>query len=104
MLFALTWCLSTPPDAPTRECFTAISYEQKVDNVACASYVSRQGGVDTLTSNNNVAQIGGAAALLHQGCPVPVRDCQVVVATNDGVIVISIIIIIFGLNVKCSEL
>ena len=93
MLFALTWCLSTPPDAPTRECFTAISYEQKVDNVACASYGSRQGGADTLASNKKLGS-GGAAAFLHQGCPVAVRDCQVVVGTGGTTI----------LNVKYSEL
>ena len=55
-----------------------MSAEQKVDDVACASYVSRQ---------------GPAAALLHQGCPVAVRDCQVVVVTGG-----------MGFNVKCSEL
>ena len=76
---ALTWCDRTPVDTPTRVCKTVISTEQKVDDVACASYVSRQ---------------GPAAALLHQGCPVPVRDCQVVAAT-DGTT---------RLDVKCSEL
>ena len=78
MLLALTWGHCTPADTPARVCTTAISTEQKVDDVACASYVSRQ---------------GVAAALLHQGCPVPVRDCQVVVA-----------ITVPYVNVKCSEL
>ena len=78
MLMGLTWCHCTPADTPTRPCIKAISTEQKVDDVACASYVSRQ---------------GVAAAFLHQGCSVAVRDCQVVVGTG-GV----------RLNVKCSEL
>ena len=68
----------TPADIPTRPCITAISNEHQLDDVACACYVGRK---------------GGAAALLHQGCPVPVRDCQVVVA-----------ITIIDVNVKCSEL
>ena len=67
MLFALTWCHRTPADTPTRSCSIAISAEHQVDDVACASYGSRQ---------------GGATALLHQGCPVAVRDCQVVVGTG----------------------
>ena len=78
MLLTLTWCHCAPADTPTRSCITAISDEHELDNVACARYVGRQ---------------GGAAALLHQGCPVPVRDCQVVVVTGG-----------IGFNVKCSEL
>ena len=78
MLLTLTWCHRHPADTPTRPCLTAISTEHQLDNVACAYYVGRQ---------------GGAAALLHQGCPVPVRDCQVVVGTGG-----------MGFNVKCSEL
>ena len=107
MLLALTWGHCTPADTPTSSCITAISNEHELDDVACASYVSRQGGADTLASNNNVVR-GGAAALLHQGCPVPVRDCQVVVATGERVIVIFICVIIIFItrffNVKCSEL
>ena len=67
IVLALTWCHCTPADTPTRPCPTAISTEHQVDDVACASYISRQGVV--------------AAAPLHQGCPVAVRDCQVVVST-----------------------
>ena len=78
MLLTLTWCHRTPADTPTRICTTGRSAEHQLDDVACACYVGRQ---------------GGAAALLHQGCPVPVRDCQVVVGTGG-----------MGLNVKCSEL
>ena len=57
----------------------AISNEQDCDVVACACYVGRQ---------------AGAAAFLHQGCAVPVRDCQVVIGTAGTT----------NLNVKCSEL
>ena len=93
MLLTLTWCHRTPAETPTRHCITGTSDEHQLDDVACACYVSRQGGSDTLASDHNVAIRGRAAALLHQGCPVAVRDCQVVVATGG-----------MGLNVKCSEL
>ena len=78
MLLTITWSHCSPADTPARPCITAIGDEHQLDNVACACYVGRK---------------GGAAALLHQGCPVPVRDCQVVVA-----------ITISDVNVKCSEL
>ena len=78
MLLTLTWCHCAPADTPTRPCTTATSTEHQLDDVACAGYVGRK---------------GGAAALLHQGCPVPVRDCQVIEATGG-----------MGFNVKCSEL
>ena len=78
MLLTLTWCHCAPADTPTSLCTPARSNEHQLDDVACACYVGRK---------------GGAAAFLHQGCPVPVRDCQVVVVTGG-----------MGLNVKCSEL
>ena len=79
LLLALTWCHCTPADTPTRvSIIKAISTEHQVDEVACASYGGRN---------------GGAAAFLHQGCPVAVRDCQVVEVTGG-----------MGFNVKCSEL
>ena len=109
LMLTLTWCDHTPPDPPTSPSICAISAEHQLDNVACACYVGRQGGADTLASNLNVAIRGGATALLHQGCPVTVRDFQVVRATDVGVIVIVIVLLIFVLlilsfNVKCSEL
>ena len=78
-MLTLTWCHRHPAYTPTRPCSTTISTEQQLDNVACAGYIGRQ---------------GGAAALLHQGCPVAVRDCQVVVLTGGTIV----------LNIKCSEL
>ena len=97
LMLTLTWCHHTPPDPPTSPSICAISAEHQLDNVACACYIGRERGADTLISDQNVAIRGGAAALLHQGCPVPVRDCQVVVGTGGtgGT---------FVLNVKCSEL
>ena len=64
ILLALTWCHRTPANTPTRPCGAAISTEHQINDVAFACYVGRE---------------GGAAALLHQGRPVPIRDCQVVV-------------------------
>ena len=98
MFLTLTWCHRTPADTPTRvSSINAISTEHQLDNVACAGYMGRKRGADTLASDQNVDVIrGGAAALLHQGCPVPVRDCQVVEATGGTTVM--------GFNVKCSEL
>ena len=101
MLLELTWCHRTPADTPTRIYFVsviqAISNEHQLDDVACASYGSRQGVVHPLASNNNAASRGGrfgeAAAFLHQGCPVPFCDCQVVVVSVE-----------VHVNVKCSEM
>ena len=92
MLLTLTWCHCNPADAPTRSCITAISSEHQVDDIAGAYDGGRQGGADTLASNQNVAIRGGAAAFLHQSCPVAVRDCQVVVVTGR-----------MGFDVKRSE-
>merc|ERR1719458_500530 len=42
-----TWCHRTPADTPTRSSLIhLISNEQKLDNVAFACYVGRQGGSD----------------------------------------------------------
>ena len=79
MFLTLTWCHRTPADTPTRPCIIVISTEHQLDDVACACYVGWK---------------GVAAALLHQGCPVTVQNCQVVVATGETI----------GLNVKCIEL
>ena len=69
MLLTLTWyrCHRSPADTPTSPSITAISNEQELDNVGSASDISRQ---------------GVAAAFPQQGCPVAVRDCQVVVITG----------------------
>ena len=72
----------------------------ELDNVASACYVWQHGGADVLASNLNVATVPATAlkdratALLHQGCPVAVRDCQVVIGTG-GITV---------LNSECSKL
>ena len=78
IMLTLTCCYCSPTHIPTSACTTVISAEVYPDHVAYACDGGRQ---------------GGAAALLHQGCSVAVRDCQVVIGTG-GV----------RLNVKCSEL
>ena len=78
IMLTLTCCHCSPTHIPTSACTTAISAEVNPDHVAYAC----DGGWQ-----------GGAAALLHQGCPVTVRDCQVVKGTG-----------VMGVNVKCSEL
>ena len=81
----LTWlvvntCHRPPADTPTSisSCIDTCG-EHQVDGVASASYGRWQ---------------GGATALLHQSCPVAVRDCQVVIGTG-GITV---------LNSECSKL
>ena len=69
-MLTLTWCHCSPAETKARLCITAISAEHDLDHVAYACDGSWE---------------GGAAALLHQGCPVTVRDCQVVVARTRGV-------------------
>ena len=86
-----TWCHCTPADTPTSRCRQtaqmAVRDEHKVDEVAPASDCRWQGGANTLASDHNIAKSGGATtALLHQSCPVAVRDCQVVEATG-GIII-----------------
>ena len=78
IMLTLTCCYCSPTHIPPSACTIAISAEVKLNHVAYACDGGRQ---------------GGAASPLHQGCPVTVRDCQVVVGTG-GV----------RLNVKCSEL
>ena len=64
-MLILTWCHCSPAETKARLCVTVISAEHEPDRVGSAC-----GGVWQ----------GGATALLHQGCPVTVSDCQVVVA------------------------
>ena len=78
---------------PTRPRNTVIGFEGDLDNIGFACDDGWQGRADTFASNNNVGIGGGAAAFLHQGCPVTIRDYQVVVVTG-GMI----------LNVECSQL
>ena len=93
MLLTLTWCHCTPADIPARFSIIVISNEHQLDNVACAYYIDWKGEAHILVSDHNAAIRGGATALLHQGCPIPIRDCQLVVATGG-----------MEFNVKCSEL
>ena len=79
VILTLTWWYHrTPADTPTRRCINVISNEHKLYDVACACYVLWE---------------DRAAVLFHQGCPVPVCDCQVVVVVVAAVC-----------DLKCSEL
>ena len=71
-------CHRPPADTPTGPRRTAIRGEHQVDGVASAS---------------NGRWQGGATSLLHQSCPVTVRDCQVVEST----------VLILLLNSESSE-
>ena len=62
-MLTLTWCHCSPAETKARLCKITISAEHDLDHVGSAC----DGGWQ-----------GGAAALLHQGCPVTVRDCQAV--------------------------
>ena len=77
-MLTLTWCHCSPTETKARLCILTISAEHDLDHVGSAC----DGGWQ-----------GEAAALLHQGCSVTVRDCQVVIVTGG-----------IGLNVKCIEL
>ena len=73
-MLTLTWCHCSPAETKARLCTIATSAEHDLDHVASAC----DGGWQ-----------GGAAALLHQGCPVTVRYCEVVartVGTKDGMV------------------
>ena len=93
MFLALTWCHRSPVNTPTRKCPQAIGTEHELDNISLACYIGRQGGArDTLASNQNATIIEGAAALLHQDCPVTVCDFQKVATSG------------MWFNDECSEL
>ena len=88
----LTWCHCTPLDAPASPCTSitivvAISPKLDVDKVTLTFDGGRQGGADVLAANDvdataRVDAISGrSTALPHQGCPVAVCDCQVVMRT-----------------------
>ena len=77
ILLALTWCHRSPADTPTRFLTSMVSCKQYVDEIALAADLARQ---------------GGATGLAHQGRPVSILDCQIVIVT-----------IGMGLNVEGSE-
>ena len=61
-----TWHHRGPVETPPSPCTGAIRVELHLHHGAPACDVRRQ---------------DGAALLFHQDCPVPVHDCQVVIAT-----------------------
>ena len=78
IMLTLTSRYCSPTYIPTSACITVISAEVYPNHVAYAC----DGGWQ-----------GGAADLLHQGCPVTVRDCQVVAARTRG----------GRMDIKCGE-
>ena len=66
LLMTLTWVYGSPVDSPTRIFITSVSNKLQVDDVASAYYIVWK---------------AVPAVLLHQGCPVAIRDCQVVIYT-----------------------
>ena len=73
-----TWCRRIPSDTPSSRCTVGVSFEEHIDDVACAG---------------DVVWNGGAAGLRQEGRPIPIRDIQIVEGTV-GV----------GLNIECGEL
>ena len=59
-----TWCHCAPADTPTLLCTTGISFEEHLDEAACAC---------------DVGWHRRATGPLHQGGPVPICDSQFVV-------------------------
>ena len=66
--------LYTPP-CP---CVIVTACEDQIDHIAPACDDPWQDRIDNLSSNYYVAIGGTPASLFHQGCPVAVRDFQVV--------------------------
>ena len=83
-MIAFTWTRwhCTPANAPARHCISSISTEEKVDHVARTFYGWQHRCIVFLASDHDAVVREGAAALLHQGCPISVHDCQVVEATS----------------------
>ena len=96
-LFTLTSCHRSPAYSPACHIpsfVKVICIEEKFDHIALASHLGRKAGEHILASDNNIAVIGGAATLPHQGCPVTISDYQVVTLTVECTI----------LDVESSEL
>ena len=79
-MLTLTWCHRTPAETPTKHCITAICVEEDLHSVAPGSYDWRQEvGVRRWIST------GVAAAVVHQGCPVPIGDLDIVEPTGGSI-------------------
>ena len=64
-----TWCHSTPAETPPRISTTAICVEEDLHFVAPSCYYGWQE-----VGERGWILSGEAAALVHQGCPVPICD------------------------------
>ena len=71
----LTWYHCTPAETPASCCITAIRVEEDFHSVAPGRYHWRQ-------EVQGRRWIRVAAAVVHQGCPVPIRDLDKVVLTG----------------------
>ena len=87
----LTWCHRTPAETPTRICYTPIRVEEDLHSVAPGCYDWRQEVRGIRWINR-----GGATAVVHQGCPVQIRDLDKVATAGGDIIAI--------LNSKVGEL
>ena len=69
-------------------CPDLVTSEEDLDDIAPTQNLGRQGGVNSLVSNDQGAlEVNvGATAPLQQGCSVPVGDGQVVVGTAKTVL------------------
>ena len=65
----LAWCDRTPAETPTRHCITTICVEEDLHSVAAGRYDWRQEVMGIRWISVRVA-----AAVVHQGCPVPICD------------------------------
>ena len=65
----LTWCHRTPAETPTSPCKTAIRVEDDLHSVAPGRYDWRQEVIERRWISIRVA-----AAVVHQGRPVPIGD------------------------------
>ena len=64
-----TWCHRTPAETPTKMCTITICVEEDLHSVAPARYDWRQKVRGRRWISSRVA-----AAVVHQGCPVPICD------------------------------
>ena len=72
-----TWCHCRPVETPTSLCTTAVRVEEDVHGVGHGRYDWR-----LEVTARSWTTVVVAAALAHQGCPVPICDVDVVVGTH----------------------
>ena len=73
-----TWCHCRPLETPARPCATGIRVEEDVHGVGQGRYDWRQ----EVTGRSFRASWSVATAPVHQGCPVPICDFDIVSGTR----------------------